>query len=203
MSYILYKQTQLYRFLNYCNECNLEKVVLDCGAGGSYPPLAIFAEHGYKTYGIELNEAQIKKAQDFSQENNLQLDICKGDMRKLPFADESISYIYSYNSIFHMKKIDIEKAINEIKRVLKPDGISCINFLSIQDEGYGSGERLGKDEFLQIERDETVIHSYYGIDGAELYFKDMKIIFKENRVLHTMQEDKKIIQGYIDYIIKK
>jgi ubiquinone/menaquinone biosynthesis C-methylase UbiE len=203
MNYILYKQTQLYRFLNYCNECNLEKVVLDCGAGGEYPPLAVFAEHGYKTYGIELSKSQIEKSQAFSQANDLQLNICEGDMCTLAFADESISYIYSYNSIFHMKKNDIKKTIDEIKRVLKPGGISCINFLSLQDGGYGCGEQLGKDEFLQIERGENVIHSYYDVDEAESYFENMKIIFKENRLLHTIQEDKKIKQGYIDYIIKK
>ena len=58
----LFKQPQLYRFLNYCDEGELEKIVLDCGAGGDYPPLALFSEYGYKTQGIEISDLQIEKA---------------------------------------------------------------------------------------------------------------------------------------------
>lgn len=200
---LLIKQTQLYRFLNYCNERELEKRVLDCGAGGDCPPLAIFSEYGYKTYGIEVSDSQIEKAKIFSETHGLELNISKGDMRELPFEDESISYIYSYNSIFHMTKKDIEKSVNEIKRVLKPGGLCCLNFLSLHDSWYGEGEELGKNEFLQIEREEQVIHTYYDIDEAEKHFEDMKILFKENRILERVYEGEKIKQGYIDYIVQK
>lgn len=199
----LFKQIQLYRFLNYCDDSNLEKTVLDCGAGGNCPPLAIFLEHGYKTYGIEISDSQIEKAKKFSEQYELELNISKGDMRELPFKDNSISYIYSYNSIFHMTKKDIAKSINEIKRVLKPEGICCLNFLSVSDECYGKGKELGENEFLQVERGENVIHTYYNTDEAEEYFRDMKILFKENRVLEWICEGEKIRQGYIDYIVKK
>lgn len=79
------------------------KNILDCGAGGDYPPLAIFSEFGYKTYGIEISDSQIEKAKVFEEQVGLELNISKGDIRELPFEDESISYIYSYNSIFYMK----------------------------------------------------------------------------------------------------
>lgn len=199
----IFRQTQLYKFLNYCNEIDLDKSVLDCGSGGNCPPLALFSEFGYKTYGIELSDSQIKEAKTFSIEHNLELNISKGDMRKLPFPDESISFIYSYNTIFHMKKEDITKAVNEIKRVLKPGGICFINFLSINDSDYGQGEKIGEGEFFQIEGDENVIHTYYDIDEAEKHFEDMNILFKENRVLERLYEGEKIKQGYIDYIAQK
>ncbi|VBB09123.1 methyltransferase type 11 [Lucifera butyrica] len=200
---ILFKQTQLYRFLNYCNESRLNKSILDCGAGGSCPPLALFAEFGYETYGIEIDDSQIEKTKKFSQKNGLNLRICKGDIRELPFEDESISHIYSYNSIFHMQKKDIQKAVQEIKRVVKPEGMICLNFLSIYDDWYGRGEEIGKNEFLQIERGQTVIHSYYDVMEAESYFKDMEILFKENRIINTVYEGQKMQQGYIDYIARK
>lgn len=202
MNYLI-KQVQLYKFLDYCNEYDLEKSVLDCGAGGAYPPLSIFSEFGYKTYGIEISNSQIEKAEKFSEHHNLELNISKGDMRKLPFGNEAISYIYSYNSIFHMTKKDIEKSINEIKRVLKPGGLFCVNFLSLKDGWYGDGKKAGKNEFLQIERDEEVIHTYYDINEAEAHFENMKILYKEDRVIERIFEGEKIKQGYIDYIVQK
>ncbi len=200
---VLFRQTQLYKFLNYCNKINLEKNVLDCGAGGNCPPLALFLEHGYKTYGIEISNSQIEKAELFSEKHNVQLNISKGDIRELPFEDESMSYIYSFNSIFHMKKRDISKAVEEIKRVLKPGGICFINFLSVNDCEYGQGEKVGEGEFLQCEGDQKVIHTYYDIEEAETHFKDMKILSKENRILERIYEGEIIKQGFIDYIVQK
>lgn len=200
---IILRQPQLYRFLSYCNESDLEKSILDCGAGGDLPPLSLFLEYGYKTYGLEISDSQLSKANEFSEKHRIDLNISKGDMRSLPFEDELISFIYSYNSIFHMTKKDIEKSINEIKRVLKPGGLCCLNFLSLNDEWYGEGKELGKNEFLQIERGEEVIHTYYEINEAENHFKDMTILYKEDRIIERLYEGKMIKQGYIDYIVKK
>ncbi|WP_238905028.1 class I SAM-dependent methyltransferase [Clostridium sp. YIM B02506] len=200
---VILKQPQLYRFLSYCNESDLDKEVLDCGAGGDLPPLSLFSEHGYKTYGLEISDDQLHKSNEFSKKHGINLNISKGDMRSLPFEDESISFIYSYNSIFHMTKKDIEASINEIKRVLKPGGLCCLNFLSINDEWYGDGKELGKNEFLQIERGEEVIHTYYEVNEGEGHFKDMTILYKEDRVIERLYEGEMIKQAYIDYIVKK
>jgi len=102
-----------------------------------------------------------------------------------------------------MTKKDITKSVNEIIRVLKPGGLCCINFLSLHDSGFGEGKQLGENEFLQMERGEQVIHTYYDIDEAEFHFKDMKILFKENRILERIYGGQKIKQGYIDYIVQK
>lgn len=199
----VFRQTQLYKFLQYCNESELEKVVLDCGAGGNCPPLALFAEHGYKTYGVELFDSQIEKAKKFEKEHGLILNIIKGDMKKLPFEDKAISYVYSWGSIFHMKKTDIEKSINEIKRVLKPGGLCFVNFLSLDDFRNGEGKKIGEGEYLQEEDGSEVIHSYFEDNEAESFFNDMEFVYKEKRVFERIYEGKKIRQGYIDYIVKK
>jgi ubiquinone/menaquinone biosynthesis C-methylase UbiE len=120
----------------------LKKKVLDCGAGGDSPPLAIFHHHGYEVNGIELSEEQIKRSREFEKENGLELNISKGSMLQIPFEKESFSYVYSYNTIFHMRKSDIFKAINEIKRVLVPGGLCFVNVLSTNDHLYGEGEKF-------------------------------------------------------------
>ena len=43
----IYYQIPLYRFLQYCSEYDISRSVLDCGAGGELPPLALFYENGY------------------------------------------------------------------------------------------------------------------------------------------------------------
>lgn len=51
--YNLINAFPLYNFLKYCNNSSHEKIILDCGAGGANPPLSLFYEFAYKTYGIE------------------------------------------------------------------------------------------------------------------------------------------------------
>ncbi|MEK4355109.1 class I SAM-dependent methyltransferase [Paenibacillus sp. FSL R5-0475] len=176
----LFKQIPLYRFLALCNESGMEKTILDCGAGGDTPPLSLFANYGYATYGIEMNVEQMNRANQFAAERGQNLNIHQGDMRQLALNDESMSFVYSYNSIFHMRKQDVKEAINELKRVLKPGGLIFVNFLTIKDFRVGDGVDLGEHQYEQMEDDELVIHSYYDYDEADSMFSDMQLIYKED-----------------------
>ena len=200
---IVFRQVPLYRFLQYCNESNHERTVLDCGAGGNCPPLALFLQYEYRVAGIEIDKTQIEKANIFAKNHGIELNIQYGDMKRLDYEDESFCFVYSYNSIFHMKKSDIEKSLQEMKRVLIPDGLLFVNLLSTSDEGFGSGKELGVGEYEQIEEDETCIHTYYEINEADRYFDGMEILWKEVRLQEILIEGRKIKQGYIDYIVKK
>lgn len=199
----LFKQIPLYRFLALCNESGMEKTILDCGAGGDSPPLSLFASYGYTTRGIEMNVDQLKRANQFASERGQDLNIQQGDMRQLPMDDESMSFVYSYNSIFHMSKLDVYEAIKEMKRVLKPNGLLFVNFLTLKDFRVGDGVDLGDNQYEQMEDDELVIHSYYDYNEADSMFDDMQLIYKEDRVLERRFEGEWIRQGFIDYIFKK
>lgn len=119
----IFRQISLYRFIMFCNETNMDKVVLDCGAGGNCPPLSLFLEYGYIAHGIEFNTKQLEKANEYANKKSQSLNIELGDMRNLKFENETFSFVYSYNSVFHMTKSDVSKSINEMKRVLKQNGL--------------------------------------------------------------------------------
>lgn len=199
----VFKQIPLYRFIMFCNETALNKTVLDCGAGGDCPPLSLFSEYGYLTHGIEFNLNQLEEANKYANKKNQNLNIEHGDMRKLKFENESFSFVYSYNSVFHMTKEDVSKSINEMKRVLKKGGLFFVNFLTTSDFRCGQGVDIGKNQYEQMDDDIPVIHSYFEEWELERYFEDMEILYKENRVLERIYEGEKIRQGFIDYIVKK
>lgn len=201
---VVFRQNQLFTFVLYCNGAGLEKIVLDCGAGGNCPPLAIFAEQGYKTIGIDNNEKQIEMAKEFESKNGLDLGIIHGDMRKLPFEDSSISFVYSYNSIFHMSKKEIADTLSEIHRVLPPSGLAYINFASEHDARSTIGEKVGEGEYIQLEFGERILHSFFKENEAEQYFNGFKVLYKENRIREGFNpKGDQIRMGFIDYIIEK
>ena len=112
--------TPLYKFLRLCNQSELEKVILDCGAGGDKPPLEIFYDYGYQTFGVELAPNPLEEVRGFCEESGKDLNVVHGDMRHIPMGDESVSFVYSYNAIIFMTKADIQKALKEMDLDLQP-----------------------------------------------------------------------------------
>lgn len=200
------RATELYTFLDYCNNSSLEKEVLECGAGigPSMEPLLVrFFDYGYETHGIDISEERLMNAQEYCDENELDLDIRKGDMREIPFENESMSFVFSYNTIFHMAKEDVGVAMSEINRVLKPEGLCFVNFLSVDSESFGSGEDVGKGEYLDKHNIKDALHSYFEDDEPDAYFTGLEILHKEKRIREWLIGGKKNIRAYIDYIAMK
>jgi SAM-dependent methyltransferase len=191
--------TPLYEFLRQCNAINLERRVLDCGAGGDDPPLSLFYEFGYKTYGVEIAEQPLLDAQEFCSKHDMPLDIFRGDMRHIPFANESFSFVYSFNAIFFMTKPDIARAMSEMERVLEPEGLLYVNFVSVDDpdkrpfcETAPARLLLKSERFTQHEDDE-----------ADAYFGGFHILRKEKRFVDKVHGKGRSIQVYVDYIAQK
>jgi len=192
--------TPLYKFLRLCNASPLAEEVLDCGAGGSNPPLSLFYQHGYKTYGIEIAEGALKEAQLFCAENDMVLNIIGGDTRSIPFPNERFSFVYTYNATDFMTKPDIAISMREITRVLKLDGLCYVNFLSVDDveswepfcETPPAKDLLKSEGFAHFEDHE-----------ADAYFEAFEIVRKEKRLVEKLWEGRRLKQADIEYIARK
>ena len=171
----------IYTFLSYCNDSPIDKEVLDCGAGGSSPPLALFFEYGYRTHGIDISERQLEKTRQFCVDHGIELGMAKGDMRDLPFRSESMSFVYSYASICHMTKSDVSVAMQEITRVLKRGGLCFISFCAAPDRCLCGNEPEEPGEYPYEEDGETGVHSIFGDTEPDRYFQPFTYLQKEKR----------------------
>ena len=191
--------TPLYEYLRLCNLNPLPKKILDCGAGWSKTKLSLFYQYGYEAFGIEINKEALDEAVEFCRENNYALNLIHGDMRDIPLADESFSFVYSYNSISFMTKPDIQKSMKELIRVLKPGGLCYVNFDSVDDP---DNQPFNKNSFayrlLKSER-----FSKFEDNEANAFFRSCEIIRKEKRLIERIENGKKYVQAFIDYIARK
>ena len=199
--------TPLYKFVRHCNSSPLEKRVLDCGAGGDHPPLQVFSEYGYETYGIEISWEALKRAQKFCKENDMKLNLLMGDMRQIPFKDETFSFVYTYNAIHMMAKEDVARTMREIERVMKAKGLCFVNFVSADEPPPTGAIETRKGEFLNPTPWRGVkcpnIDSYFEDKEADVFFSKFEILHKEKRIIERITEGKKLQQAYIDYIAQK
>jgi len=190
----------LYEFLRQCNENAPEKSILDCGAGGTRPPLSLFYQHGFITCGIEIQEESLAEALLFCRDNKMPLNIFRGDMRSIPFTRESFGCIYSYNAIFFMTRLDIRVAIGEMRRVLKPDGLCFVNLLSVDDpDDRAFCDTAYARRLLNSER-----FSKFEDNEADSYFENFEILRKEKRLINKkLESGVRLQQAFIDYIVRK
>ncbi len=189
-------------FLQECNKISLEKKILDCGAGGPTPPLAIFNREGYKTYGIEILENRIDQADKYAKEHNMELNIIKGDMRELPYEDETFSFVFSHHTINHLVKSDIRKSMKEMERVLVPGGLIYVNIPSIDCASYDKNMDTTNGELVQLERGKEVIHCFFQDDEADAFFENFTILSK-NKWKLIINKDWFDNISMIDYIAQK
>lgn len=126
-----------------------EKEIVDVGCGTG----AILKQLGNpeKNVGIDLAPEAIS----FCRQRGLN-NIQQGDIHALPFPDASFDAVICSSVLYHQWVSDVEGAVREMHRVLRPDGVLLINvpafpFLhSAHDEAVMTARRFRKREIQQL-----------------------------------------------------
>ncbi|WP_414622718.1 class I SAM-dependent methyltransferase [Calothrix sp. CCY 0018] len=146
------KYEHLHRYA-LCLEFVKGKRVLDIACGEGYGA-ALLTKVAQSVVGVDISEEAIEYAtkQYYTYEN---LKFLIGSCESVPLADNSIDVVTSFETIEHHDKH--EEMMQEIKRVLKPDGVLIIsspNRLTYSDEPNYSNpfhvKELYYDEFLNL-----------------------------------------------------
>src|SRR5262249_18356558 len=95
----------------------LKVLEIGCGLGTDG---AQFAAAGADYTGIDLTQASIELARKRFELSGLKGEFRVADAEQLDFADETFDLVYSHGVLHHTP--DIEAAVREIHRVLKPAG---------------------------------------------------------------------------------
>jgi len=192
----------VYSFLSFLdqkiNNDELKKPlkILDCGAGGPIPPLSLFAEQGYNTWGIDISDEQLDRAKQYCMDHDLEINFQKADMCQIPFADNTFDCVYEHYSMCHLSKKDTAKAVEEIYRVLKHDGYAFLGIISMDcwpKSNYGNEKDPG--EFWVEESSGSYRHSMFTDEEADQLVNRWKVISKEKQTRY--------LKKYADRISKE
>lgn len=94
-----------------------DKVILDYGCGEGLAAKKMLEQGATKVEGIDISEGMIQKAIENNQDNRAHFQIMNAE--ELTFEDNSFDLVFGSAILHHL---NIEKALREIKRVLKPSG---------------------------------------------------------------------------------
>ncbi len=180
----------IYGFLSLINSRNPHrdagepKKILDCGAGGPVPPLALFHTLGFETYGIDISPEELERANQYCSKYGIDLDLRPGDMRQIPFASENFDYVYEHCSMCHLSREDTALAVAEMYRVLKPGGLCFLGVISTDTWPRSLfGEERAPGEFYGEEGGSTnVLHSMFDDSRADALVSVWEVLVKEKHV---------------------
>jgi len=122
---------------NFAGTRGLKVLEIGCGMGTDG---AQFAMAGADYTGIDLTDAAIELARQRFAVSGLNGNFLVSDAENLDFPDESFDLVYSHGVLHHTP--DIEAAIGEIYRVLRPGGRAVIMLYHRGSYNYRVGIRV-------------------------------------------------------------
>jgi SAM-dependent methyltransferase len=90
--------------------------VIDLGCGAGHE-LALFRRRGVDAIGLDYSRAMAFLAHDHSG-----APVVVGDLRRLPFADGTFDGAWAAASLLHLRGEEVKTALDEARRILRPDG---------------------------------------------------------------------------------
>ena len=115
----------------------LRVLEIGCGVGTDG---AQFAKAGAIYTGVDLTDAAVDLARKNFAAHDLPGDFRVADAEALDFPDESFDIVYSHGVLHHTP--DIQAAINEVHRVLKPGGRAIVMLYHRGSYNYRVGIRV-------------------------------------------------------------
>lgn len=196
------------KIFNYLYPCIQNKIVLDLGCGtGKF--MQKFYKDTIKYYGLDLSEMQLKIAQNKVKGENVEFICCSAE--NIPLPDNSIDVIISTWVLGTILEVDRRnKAIEEMKRVLKKDGV-----IFLVENDIGGEFEIIRNRYPDIKRTQDYNNwieskAFICANKFETYFKfDNKKQAQEifgniwGKDVGNKIESEKIIQKVVIYKYEK
>ncbi len=97
----------------------------------------------------------------------------QGDLLELPFADATFDGVWAYTSLLHITKTQIDQALDEIKRVLKPASVIGLGMIEGNDEKYVEDKFVTKPRlfsyFTRSELEKLLKAHGFGVTYFEVF----------------------------------
>ncbi len=136
---------------------------LGCAHGPDFLPF----KQSFELHGVDFSPEMIKYARKYAQKFNFQVKLEVADVRQLPYPDETFDRAISVATYHHIKdESERQKALIELKRVLKPGGEAFITVWNRHQPRFWLGPKEVAVPWRQ--RDKTLQRYYYLFSFGEL-----------------------------------
>jgi len=137
-----------------------------------------------KTTAVDTSEEAIQRAKDkYADYKNIKFEV--GELPLLKYGDDSFDLVIALEVLYYLRKEERNKALKEIKRILKKDGILLISV------------NINKLPYFQIDEFCSLVSEFFKIKKAEYIYGKIYSFF-EKRLLIL---DRTIFKRFICYLL--
>ncbi|KAL6043204.1 Hexaprenyldihydroxybenzoate methyltransferase, mitochondrial [Balamuthia mandrillaris] len=201
-----------------------DKKIADIGCGGGIATEQM-AKLGWNVTGVDLSHNSIATASAHAKENGV-ANVCYvvGDAYNVPLEDESVDGVIMSDVLEHLH--DLDKAMEEVARILKPGGVLVFDTINRTWKSYVLAILLAQSKWLGMVPPHTHDHrmfvtpqeldkvmTKYGLVSSLDTFRGMKPELRPlqllmgrglwNGAMKTWKESNDLSGSYLGYALKK
>ena len=176
-----------------------------CGAGNH---TWFLAREGFTVCGIDGSRSAVEFARERLTNVGLEADLRTGDFTELPWPDETFDVAIDRMAITHNTRPDVERSLDEVRRVLKPRGMLFAQMYCTRHPDFALGIRDADGscgEFQEGSYFGNIARTFFA-DGADidaLYASRFRLEHKEQVVLKNHLEEGRISDSWWTVLARK
>ena len=158
--------------------------VLELGCGRGRNCIWLAREH-YSVTGIDFNLDDLLLIKKYMRTHDLSVNIVQNDVSALSFKENTFDVVLSFNVLTYIREKMRKKVAEEVKRVLKPQGLFVLVERSPKDPLY----RMGKEIELETYLFKGLAHHFFSSEEFQSLLSPMEIaVQKESRTIDTAHD---------------
>ncbi|MFP4497101.1 MAG: class I SAM-dependent methyltransferase [Vulcanimicrobiota bacterium] len=164
-----------------------KKLVLDLGCGIGRHALYL-NQRGLEVIGYDISSETLEIAEQHALERKMKIDFVQGDYMDLPFGNGVFDAVLSIDTLHHDFLENIIRSFREVFRVLKPEGLFCVNLLSTSDHHFGKGRKLGERIFVS----HRIPHYFFDLEELSYILERLNFELESvsiDRMIHATREE--------------
>ncbi len=141
--------------------------ILDIGAGPGRDGL-LLKNSGLDVVCLDASTEMVKIAKERG------LVAIEGDFLDLPFENGSFGGVWSYTSLLHIPKSEVESAFKEISRVLNAGGVLGLGLIEGEKELYKESSGINMERWFSFYTKEEIRELFLKFGFEEVFFQEFR-----------------------------
>lgn len=151
-------------------------LVLDAGCGDGRHLLQL--EPSTRVVGLDLSAAALEISASRLRAHHLDHPLVRADVLSVPFGDESFDAVLCLGVLHHLLSPERQRAVDELRRVLRDGGLLCMSVHGAEDVRCGTGRRIERKTYL---RGNGILTHYFTADEVCELLSGFKLVWMDER----------------------